>query len=363
MGLTDYASDLGGNTIKVNCYNLPDNVFLEANKTKNVIRFSVMSTKDRKQMKPGSPDIKITELTGRTRMITRKELLSNYVLINGAKIKPYILKNGKDYMAYSRANTKYKIFKIPENMIGDVGGRVVPSGNYVVYEVDANGNIDRKTMAIVKPSVFRKMFKVPNQKVLQEHKLDTPRHGFSIFRKYQKPKYRDKLINSSSSMRPVQLTQSKPEVQQPNRTNVQPQRQAQMQAQPQNNKFVPNQSRQFSQTPMGPNINTVGGQRATTAKEAQVLNKQFMSQNPNANIQNGARFAIINRVVNLSGQLVGYTILDKMTNSTNVLNENNVFQLAASGALENVTLVTNNTGKRYLRGTKIVLDQLPKVIQ
>ena len=365
MSLNDYASNLGGNTIKVNCYNLPDKVFLDANKTKNVIKFSVTPTRDRKEMQAGSPDIKVTELTGRTRMITRKELVTNYVLINGSKIKPYILKNGKEYIAYSRANARYKVFKIPENMMGEVNGQVVPSGNYVVYEVDQNGAIDRKSLAIVSAKNFRKMFKVPNQRVLQAHKLDTPRRGFSVFKRYQTPENRSKLMDSSANMLPASPMQNQSVQQQsapriPTRAVQQINVQSQQNMQPNKfipnqvgGKFVPNQSRQFSTGSMGPNRNNQQVQI-----QAQALNKQPMQQN-----NRNTRFAMINRVFSLNGQLVGYTILDKASGKINKLDENQVMRLAETGNLENISLVTNNAGKRYLRGHGIVIDQLPRVIE
>ena len=69
------------------------------------------------------------------------------------------------------------------------------------------------------------------------------------------------------------------------------------------------------------------------------------------------------KVVGLNGQLVGYTILDRSSNTTKVIDENRVIQMASTGEIDKVSAVTNNAGKRYLRGHGIVLDQLPKVIQ
>ena len=349
MGLEEYASDLHGNTVKVNYYNLPDKVFLDANKTKNIIKFSILSVQEKKQLEPGSPDIKVMELTGRTRMITRKELISNFVMIDGSKIKPYVLKNGHEYLAYSMTKAAYKVFKLPENMIGDVNGRLVPSGNYIVYEVDENGNIDRKTMAIINPKSFRKMFRIPNQRIIQEHRLEAPRRGFSVFKKYQKPEYRSKLMDLSSGNRPVQSPIHQQPVQQ--RAATVPPVQMPQNNMQQPNKFVPNQA-------MTANKFTPAQMNNRNANQANTN-----SQGANQNQGSKARYMLLNRVVNLNKQPIGYTVVDKTNGTRTVLDDNKVMLLAGSGNLDKVSLVTNSAGKRYLRGNGIVLEHLPTVIQ
>ena len=126
MSIQDCMVQKPNGTIAINCTIMPDKGFVDAVKTKEIANAKILSRQDRvnRGYKGGEPDVLMYFSSGGSRMISRKQLCSEYKHSSGNPVTMAILSSGKTYLVYKACNEKYKVFKIPSNCTIDFNGNI-----------------------------------------------------------------------------------------------------------------------------------------------------------------------------------------------------------------------------------------------
>lgn len=317
MGYTDYMKQVNGGNILIDFNYVPDKVFIDANQVRGIYKARILSRQQKKSRPDGSGDVMITSATGGSQIITREELCKNYNHSSGKKIVLAFLKTDTSYIVQSKSNEKYKVLKLPDNCIGKVNNKSAKPGSYIVCKSDDSGIIDKSTMTIVSPNMFRKMFKIPMQSIIKRHMNGGENKMFGLFNSNRNRDIasRKNVVNPVINMNTESL----------NKNNVKP-----------------------------ININT------NKSQTTYVQNKPLQ----NVKTQNKYKFVATHRIISMTnGKLIGFVILEKSTGESKQLNTSQVSQLCNKKLVENLMLVTKeNSGVRFLKGNGIRIESLPEVI-
>lgn len=346
MSLTDYMRQGNNGQVSMVLDNLPEIGFVDAIKTKNICKATLLTRSEKEGLPPGSPDVKLTSASGETLYISRRELSTNFVLSNGSKIKIAFINAGKEYIVCSVCNEPYKVIKLPDNCVGSFQGKKVRPGSYMVCKVGEDGGIDFSTAGIVSPKLFRKMFKIPPQAVIKRH-VGSGNKNFTLFSN------RDKARRNREMFTPMQNA-----VQQQMNNNVQQQAPQQQ--------FTPRvDTSQLGLNPANINVPTA----AESLKDRLNRNRQSLIRNSAAeNTQDKPtnskyRFTAINRVVDMSGNMQGFTVKDLQSGEKRQITVPQMSQLCSKKLVDNIILAKReSTGTMYLKGNGIVINNLPEVI-
>ena len=327
MGVPNYMTQGSNGIVNINCNLVPDKGFIDAVKTKNIIKFRIMSPKDKaanQNYVPGGPDVIAQHITGETQLLTRKELAKTYVHASGNKIKLSVLKNDKPYLAYNTCNESYKVMKLPNNCIATLpNGTQTKQGSYIIAKADNNGQIDRSTITVLSPKIFKKMFKIPMQAVIKRH-MGGNSNTKKVFTLFTRNKGR-------------QLTQRNTQA------------------------SIPKPAFNSSEIGMNPaNIN-ISSTNDNTHKRMWTpsINRP---QSNNQNTTSHYKYRVTAKVVDMNGKMMGFSVLDIATGKTKNLKINELTQLCMSKLVENVMVVRNQRGNIYLKGNGCSLESMGEVI-
>lgn len=327
MGVPNYMTQGSNGIININCNSVPDKGFIDAVKTKNIIKFKIMSPKDKaanKDYTPGGPDVIVQYITGENQLLTRKELAKTYVHASGNRIKLSVLKNDKQYLAYNVCNENYKVMKLPNNCIATLpDGTQTKQGSYIVAKADNNGQIDRSTIAVLSPAVFRKMFKIPLQPVIKRHMggNSKTRKVFTLF---------TRNIDRKLSRRDNQTRLPKPAF----------------------------NSSEIGMNPSNINISSTNDQTPKKMWKPSINRPQ----NNNQNTMTHYKYRVTAKVVDMNGRMMGFSVLEIATGKTRNLKVNELTQLCMNKLVENVMVVRNQRGNLYLKGNGCSLENMQEVI-
>lgn len=334
MSSPNYLTQGNNGIININCNLVPDKGFIDAVKTKNIVKFKIMSHKDKANnasYTPGGPDVLITHITGETQFIYRKDLVKKYVHASGNKIKLSVLKSNKPYLAYNICNEKYKVMKLPNNCTATLpNGNKTKPGNYIVAKVDANGQIDRSSLAIITPSVFRKMFKIPLQAVIKRH-MDGESKTRKVFTLFNRDKDRQ------LARKQMRQNSAKPTF----------------------------NSSEIGMNPANINISSVNDKtpktvwKPTLTKHNNDVNNQVSNNTIN---RTNYKYKVTAKVVDRNGSMLGFAVQEIATGNSRNLRVNELTQLCINKLVENVMVVHNQRGNMYLKGNGCSLESLPQVI-
>lgn len=332
MSNPNYMTQGSNGIVNIDCNSMPDKGFLDAVKTKNIVKFRIMSHKDKAanaDYVPGGPDVIVKHITGETQLITRKDLVKTYVHASGNKIKLSVLKSDKPYLAYNTCNENYKVMKLPNNCIATLpNGTQTKPGNYIVAKVDVNGQVDKSSLAMISPSVFKKMFKIPLQAVIKRHmgSDSKTRKMFTLFSRNQDRQFAHKQIQPES-VKPT-----------------------------------------FNSSEIGMNPANINISSVNDSPEKKVwrptINRQGSSnqQTANTNIKSTYKYRVTAKVVDMDGRMLGFAVQEIATGRSRNLKINELTQLCMNKLVENVMVVHNQRGNIYLKGNGCSLESLPQVI-
>lgn len=318
------------NNVILDCNNLPDSVFLDAVRTKEICKIKLLSNDEVKSNnKSIRANIKVTSTTGENYIITRKQLIENFTHANGSKIKVALLRTGKEYIVFRYASGNFKMLKLPDNCIGDLNGNRVKQGSYLIAPVNDSGEIIKDKLITMSPALFRKSFKVPMQDIIKQS-LNT--EGNKFFTLFNSIRNRDKMRNSL------------PEI---------PSQRIKINNTSSNNVQQPIQQRSNQSL----NLGEISRNVDTSRKD----NNKQVNQN---NQENGYKYRLINQVVdNINNpKQLGYTVEEISTGRTKQFSTVQVSKMCEKHLVENAMIVTDNRGIKYLRGNGIQLRNLPKVL-
>lgn len=333
MAAPNYITQGNNGTVDINCALVPDKGFLDAVKTKNIVKFRIMSRKEKSanaSYTPGGPDVILQHITGENQLITRKELAKNYLHASGNKIKLSVLKSDKQYLAYNTCKENFKVMKLPNNCVATLpNGMQSKPGYYVVARADVNGQIDRSSITTISPNVFKKMFKVPPQAVIKRHigGNSNTRKIFSLFTRGR------------------------------NRQNIRRQM-------PQEQVAPAFNSSEIGMNPANINIGSVNDTQPNTMWRP-TLNRGGAGIGQRADSTNNRtnyKYRVTAKVIDMNGRMLGFAVQEIATGNTRNLKVNELTQLCVNKLVENVMAVHNQRGNLYLKGNGCSLENLPQVI-
>ena len=326
----NYMKQRSDGNIQMNIAELPDKVFIKAIKVKDIAKARILTASEKKDSKPGSPDVKIMQATGTSTMISRSQLSSLYRHSNMKKIKLAVMNSGTNYVVVRPCNIEYKVMKLPDNCFGIFNGKSVKPGNYIVAKANEDGSLDRSTIGIVSPTMFNKMFKIPLQPIIQKHLNGTGSTIMKLFNR--KPLTNRKPVRSNISLG--------------------------------NDSFTPRID--TSSLGIDPASITIGAQSTNNnpVNSNNKTSKLSIEKTPINNDNTKYKFTIINQIVSVqNGQLVGYTIVELATQRSKAITPAILAKLAKDRLVDNVMYVQKENGTAFIKGNGIVLNNLPKVIE
>jgi hypothetical protein len=296
---------------------VPDSLFLDAIKVRDVCIIKIRGRKESAKFKHGSPDVLARSITGETATLSRDMLAHNFRHLSGKKITVACLRYNKGYRVQCNDNSMYKILLLPANVKGVIRGKTVGPNKYIVCKVNETGEIVRESMTAIRLDHFKKMFKVPMQDVI---KRNIGKGGGQ----------ESKFLRRKGDRKPVVL-EKRPVVAAVIEEKTIP------------NVIVNNEKRANNST-----INRPINRETIETKEVSKY-----------------KYEVTHRIVDLSGNNIGFVVMDIATKQRKPLDYNKVLMLCESKLVSNLMAVTkenstNNT--KFLKGNGITIDNLPKIL-
>lgn len=161
-----YNQSTGTVVVDINRYQ--GNAFVDAIKVRDIANVQIVK-RDKKEKKQGGPDVMVIKASGETTYITRQELIRNYKYLSGKRIVIPYMKNNVKYTVIGACNQPYAVMLLPSNMVGIYNGKRLDPGTYIVAPKLPDGGIDYNNLRPVSRNLFKKMFKIPNQDVIARH--------------------------------------------------------------------------------------------------------------------------------------------------------------------------------------------------
>lgn len=149
---------------------LPDSMFSDLVKQKDIIKVTLLNRNDKKALRAQNPnyngaDVLISSGERMNQLMSRDELLNNYRNTNGKKIRLTGWHYHKQYTVAKLTKEPVKVLRIPKRSkhVVTLNGRDLPKPSLVVCKV-VNNQIDKRNPTVLcKPEdirEFRKMYKI-----------------------------------------------------------------------------------------------------------------------------------------------------------------------------------------------------------
>lgn len=340
--MPSYIKQTENNGIMVYFNDVPDSAFIDATKVRDIYIATILSRSKNKNLKPGQPDVRLKSATGEVVMISRFEFCTKFRHAGGKKITLAFLRSDTPYVVVGECNKKYKIAKLPDNCLGDVNGRTVAPGSYVVCRASGNDEVMRDTMTIVSAKLFRKMFKIPLQPVIKRYMDGSGSKHLNmnnLRRKGGMPKHASEITDIAEPITtPNGLRMGV-------KANI-----------PTIDINAFNKSAAMNNNNTQPKL--IGADRLRKG-----VQQQQATQQPNAE-QNNYRFRVTHRIVNMNNKnIVGFVVQEISTGRSKQMGTDQVKMMCEQKSIENMMLVTKEgTNITYLRGNGIRIEALPEVI-
>lgn len=161
---------------------LPDSMFSDFVKQRDIIKVTLLNRNDKKALREQNPnyngnDVLISSGERTNQLMSRDELLANYINTNGKKIRLTGWHYHKQYTVARLTKEYVKVLKIPrrsKHMI-TLNGRDLPKPSLVVCKVINNQIDKRNPMVLARPEDirdFRKMYKLSHLADIVKAKSD-----------------------------------------------------------------------------------------------------------------------------------------------------------------------------------------------
>lgn len=353
MNNVDYMQNNNGR-VTMYCEQLPDKGFIDAIKVRNICMIRIYSTKYKKANKlESNQDVELIQASGEKRMITRKELIQNFVHCNGRRIIIRRLRSNYKYFVYNMYNQgeMYKVLRIPNNCVGILGSKDVKPGHYIVAKADQEGNIDRTTLSVVTDKMFRKSFKIPMQAIIKKHMQDNPNQEFGLYNPNRLAEVR--RYNRQNSINNIE--RSYPQ-------NTQPKHEINMGTGLGNIVSEEVDLSKVDKPVTMPNINNMQNVRRPVVQRPPLQNRQ-QTANAENNTKSVYKYTITHRIISsINKGMVGFVVKEISSGKSKQLTTQQVMQLCEKRLVDNVMLVTKENGMRYLKGNNVRIESLPQVI-
>lgn len=346
MNNVDYMINNNGNIIMF-CEQLPDKGFIDAIKVRNVCMVCLRTIKQKKQT-GGGPDVDVMSITGEQEVITRKQLMDNYVHCNGKRINVKFLRNGHKYYVYNvcRQPEPYKILKIPENCKGSIGTKEAKAGSYIVCRANEDGTINRQTMYIVSEKMFKKCFRIPIQTIIKKHLYKNTNKSFGLYNPQKLAEVRG--YHKQNSIKNVERAYNQ-NISTPHQISL-------------GTGIDIGIQQPIKMTTIQKPVNMANKQIANT----QVTKNQPVKTQVNTVTQENKtqyKYTVTHRILGASNcALLGYVVKEISSGKSKQLRPQQVMTLCENHLIDNVMLVKRDNGIKFLKGNNMRLESLPHII-
>ena len=333
MGFTDYArkTETG---VEFTLDNLPKTAFIDVVKVRDIAKATIVNRKDY-DIKAASGDVKLQRVGCGVQFITRSQLSKIYLTAKGRKIIVPYLKNGVSYIVQAHCKESCKAMKLPDNCTVILRNNPVPSGSYVVCKADKDGNPDMNSISIISPKIFRKMFKIPLQPIIQKYIGKAGSRQFSL---YSRQRNRTKQTTSSQIPEVFNNTSGFG-------TGAVKDPTISIQKQP----IVNNQQASVKQT--------------TTTATPKIDTAKLGIDPKNIQVPTKYKFRIDKKIMSMSNpkMQIGYMVTDIDSGVQNKYTMSAVYRMCEEKLVENAMIVTRPNGMKFMRGNGVILENLPQV--
>jgi len=317
-------------SVRISLDEIGDQAFIKVIKSVNLVRIYVCDRSERREhgMYRGS------EFCGGEVSVNSETIEKEYVFCDGKRVKKLYLKGGKSYDAIKisdRAEKIYGAMLVPDNCEVFVGNRIIGANNYIVIGINDMGDIDRSKVFIVSKQTFRKVFRVPMQKIIFKY-IGKPKNT-SIGKGSEHKELSD--INKNVDARKIKLSGA-----------------------------VKYRDKQDHGNAMGNDIR-IGTVENESRKIKNRENRDRVIEHNHeykTNENNNYKYRATARVVDFNGNLYAFEIVDIKNGNRNIVNMNKMRELCDSKAVENIMCVSSK-GKKFLKGNGIKMSDLPEIEQ
>lgn len=316
---------------EVNYIDIPDSLFIEAHKVRDIVKARPLNKREKEQAGRGTPDIRIDPIIGTSYLITREMLVNNFRYTNGKKIKTSGWSSDKQYVVYRNNQEVVRVMQVPLSNTVKINGTMANEknrrlGDYIVCPINSDGTPNRNEASIVSAAIFKKMCYIPEQDVIVNHRGSHNRLfnlGAAIQNRLNRQS--SKVTNNFDNI-----------MQRPNSNTI-------------NNKIA-----------MGGGFSGVNRNMASqNSVTPRVNNAETKTELPPAyNNRNNYQYQIISQIHNNFGKRIGF-VIQAINGETKEISKDTAIKLALGKKLANVEVVTTSSGEKFLRGNSIKLDDLP----
>lgn len=366
------------NAYNINIQDVTSKGMIPVIRKRDILRVRMLSHSEKKGIARGAPDIIATSPSGVQKMLSRSEVVQNYRYLSGKKISLAGWKSSSEYTIYKQDNTPSLAMMIPSNCTVNVNNVMAnqsgrKGADYIVALADPSGNPIITTIGIIPSAMFKKMYHIPNNEVIQRnkgkgHKLSVKGPGGEQERGYSRKQRQNQVQNRQQLQRPP--------VRQSNQINyakdlnmdtasldfgdgdmystptqqtspVKPMRREVQQTR------VPTQIQNRTQPVQKQPVQRQPVQRQPV--QGQPVQNRQQQQQP----QNTYRYIATGRLFNSQMQLVGFIVQNQQGQTKNVTT-NQMIGLCEKRLVANIMLARQGEdGKIYLRGNNIRIESLP----
>ena len=314
MSAKDYMRVNSDKTVTVDINKCGGKGFIDAVKTRDIARATILSRDKRKQLGRGSDDVVMQYASGGKERISRAQLERDYLTRSGKKLKISHLKSNTPYLVISNKPKNYAVMMLPANMHGTLNGKQIPAGAYIVAPKNQNGDIDISKATVLHKSKFKKMFKIPPQEIITNN---ISNRGNKVSRR----------ITSNIASRGLGNNAQKQAINTPTCNTMQ--------------RPINNMQQKNMQTQQRPVQQRPTQQQQQRADQLKMVGRLFSSA---------------------SDELVGYLFIDRAGKQYKK-NINDTMKLCHEHKVVNAMVQRHPNGKYFLRGNDgTVIDRLPKYL-
>jgi len=171
---------------------LPNRAFIPVLRKRDIVKVRVLTAEEKRNIQRGSPDVVVETILGHKYLQKRDYIIDNYSYLNGQKISIGGWRAGVEYLVYREDNTPALALMVPLKSSIEINGIKVISGEgndgvYVVCFLGGDGNIDRQSVGVVSRHIFRKMFSVLPNKIIDYHAKNKGKHVNKTISQHKKP--------------------------------------------------------------------------------------------------------------------------------------------------------------------------------
>lgn len=296
---------------------VPDKAFIPVVRKRDILKARILTASDKAKLTKGSSDVHVESPLGHERLMSRNEIINKYNYLNGHKIKMAGWKTGKEYIIMCNDNTNAAAMMIPINCAMSLGGKMVnvknkEYGEYVVCMQDSNGKIDRSTASVISRSMFRKMFSILPNNVIEKHAGS----GNRAFNRKNDIKNTVKEVSKQPELSKVNT----------------------------GNRIVP--------------VNNTERRGLSDSIKGNIDKSKPVSNVSSKEAPSNSKFNAVGKLLNENNKIVGFVIKDN-NGMTKQVSKKEMLALCTQKLVGNIVIATKeDSGAKYLRGNGIKIESL-----